>query len=185
MKSLFLVLISVVIAQGCVPTSDKQSNIDLYFDMATFIQGQVKKLEALNPVVKKKGQVGEQQSNLVEQKIEDWSKELKPFEETNINKPILQGAYEVKKEHKGGVDITTYESKENSANVQKLVIHEQNEEVQFIEIQTQTTNQLYQDIKTLTMYIEKGMVKKYGIDGLKQLATGSPHQYHIIGEISL
>ncbi len=87
--SLLIVLTSLA---GC-NFKEKAAGPITYFDLKGFITSEIEQLEALDPKVSKKVIVNEEEEHQVLQNI-NWEKELSPFADADINKPVLVKMYD-------------------------------------------------------------------------------------------
>lgn len=81
--------------------------------MKALIDDQVKKLERIDPIIIKQSMLNGN-TDKVEIKQINWEKELKIFENIDINKPIFRGMYALRKTTSDTTIVHCYEKTKNS-----------------------------------------------------------------------
>lgn len=88
---------SLLLASGCAQESKVVSELQQkpYFDLPGLIQQQLHWLDSLNPPVVLQAQIGSEiEQETLRKDSAAWAETLQLFQQTNINRPVLQGEYE-------------------------------------------------------------------------------------------
>lgn len=94
----------------------------IYFDLAGYFKSEAKKLSAKKPEVKKTIiKDGASETKLLSDSI-DWIKELKIFEDADINKPAWQKSFEGDTIKGEGIYTITYKTADEKIPVKEMVI---------------------------------------------------------------
>ena len=153
------------------PSQDKlASSQDAYFDMPSLVQQQLDLLSNEHASVIKRKEVNSKVQEIAPDSI-NWAKELTLFKNANINKPVLKGTYEVKKEDNKAELITSYHSINEKNKVKKLKVSKEMGQVTAIYIEWEDSNPIYHSEKMLSMTFEKGKLQTYGIHGYQKMVA--------------
>ncbi len=129
----------------CSCTNNQKEQKKLYFDIKGYFQQEAKRLKKLNPTVTKTVIVnGKTEQKKI--KISDWEKELKSFEDGDINKDAWRNLFAVTKSN----DLTIYTNVDDKITVKKLGVAVRNKELNYIGIFISNKNILYSSRDTLT-----------------------------------
>ena len=88
---------SLAFITGCAQDSQVVNELQQkpYFDLPALVRQQLHWLDSLNPPVVLQAQIGEQtESETMHKDSADWVETLQLFQQTDINRPVLQGEYE-------------------------------------------------------------------------------------------
>jgi hypothetical protein len=86
-----LALLPALLLTAC-DNGPQQSAKPVYYDVAGYVDGQMKVLETTKPMVQKQAQMGNKTEKRSTQTL-DWSRELELFKQADINKPALRSSY--------------------------------------------------------------------------------------------
>lgn len=180
-------LVAGLISTGCAsePAGIKKDN--RFFDLATFIEGQIVLLDSLHPQVRKKVRIG----NTTEEKIlpqTNWQKELELFVQVDISKPALQASYLVE-EQSDRVRIYKARTDENpSVNYIRAEFDAGSGQILSLEVHISRSNYLYHSEKKIWLQCRinqqgKSQIASYWINGTQKLIFNDQVPYQIEAEI--
>lgn len=164
---------AILLLTACTNTTEKQYVQKKYFDLKGYFQQEANRLNKTKPLVDKTVTVNDS-SERRKIKIEDWSKELSNFIDSDINKSAWQGLFRVVKNDK----TELYSSNEDKVLVKILKISRKNHEISGIEILQETSNYLYTSVDTLTYYPDS----LYEIRKTQHIKFLNAKKYKIRGE---
>jgi len=141
-----------------------------YFDLPQLVEKQLSMLTASPAALRKKLEVNKKIEE-IDLTTVDWEQELKLFEEANINKPVLRGAYAVTEEKIDGLEQTSYKSKEQDNKVQHLLVKKKAGQVVSVNVLWKDTNPIYVTQKQMTMELEEGKLSSYQIKGYQKMVA--------------
>ncbi|MFY7786855.1 MAG: hypothetical protein ACOVQA_03175 [Thermoflexibacteraceae bacterium] len=176
MKNILTILIALIGMSCSRFEGEKPQTLHQYFDVVQVVKSQVEQLTKIQAKVKKTTQA---QQTANEASTVNWQKELAIFLEGDINKPVLQDLYLVKKEG----DKTAYIATEKKLKVQELVVEGNAATPQKIVIKLQDENQLYNTAKTLTLTFDNNLLKSYEVVGSQKVILNEALQYFVRGEV--
>src|SRR5947209_5408007 len=87
----FLVILSLLSLVACTDDQTRQRT-DAYYDLETFVKGQITTLDSLQPEVNKRVVSGETQESKALTTVQ-WKKELDLFVQADLNKPAYRNSY--------------------------------------------------------------------------------------------
>jgi len=172
-------LICCVIAICCYACTSSNENQEQkpnnYFDVLGFFNGEITKLNKLQPIVYKTvNENGNIESKQL--KIKDWKREFKLFLAADINKAAWRSAFKVVTKD----SLTTYTSTDEKIPIKKLSILRLNNKVVAIEVVNKNFNILYKATDTLTYYTDS----LYRIKKTQNIKLLSPKTYEITGKFN-
>lgn len=141
-------LLTVLFFESCDSAAPKkQASVLQYFDLKGFMDGEVKRLEKLNPKIDKSVRVNntEERKKL---KIANWQKELSAFTEADINKSAWAGLFT---SHKTSL-TETYTSDNDKVPVKLLNVQYRAGKIVKIQILNSNSNSLYTSNDTLSYF---------------------------------
>lgn len=175
MKTLiFSILLTSVLA--CSP-SDEVIKTPKFYDLKGLITLKINELNASKPIFIKRVVVNNV-AQTKEVKTLDWSKELEPILQTDINKAANSQSYSITTNSTGVYYVL---KKGEKLPVKWLNIRPQNDEL-LIEGSVQNTNFLYQSERNISIFIKKNQLVSYKIDGFQQLFFGEKKPFLIEGK---
>ncbi|QKZ12058.1 hypothetical protein [Spirosoma sp. KUDC1026] len=127
---------------GCDnPVQQNQPNV--YYDVAGFVQNQVKALTAAKPLVSKAVQINSNKSQHQTSNI-NWTRELELFMQADINKPALRNSYQITRPDSATYQYTLKPTEER-LTVRSLLVRldTQTQQPRRIEAVLATSNPLY------------------------------------------
>lgn len=163
----------------------KQPNV--YYDVATFVKGQIATLNKRKPTVSKsldiKGQKQMQMTSAV-----NWSRELELFTQADINKPAFRNSYQVSRP-----DSLTYQYQLKTGEkltVQSLRVKLDSTTRQPRQINAvlTTTNPLYHSERRLLLVsgpdkTRQWQVQHYSMNGFQQLTFFDRSNFSVVGDV--
>lgn len=173
MKSSIIILVALTLLIAC--KEEKTSSINKYFDLKTTISNQINILNTKKPSFNKtvwSNNIPE--SKLI--KIEDWSKELELFLQTDLNKPAYLNSYDITQSD--STIVYTLKAKENLP-AKSVKIYLQKGAFTALEATITNENYLYETDKHIKMTLANGVVDYYLIEGTQKLVFGDKKAFKI------
>jgi hypothetical protein len=130
------------ILAGCDnPVQQNQPNV--YYDVAGYVQNQIKALATAKPVVSKSVQINTNKSQHKTSNI-NWTRELELFMQADINKPALRNSYQITRPDSATYQYTLKPTEER-LTVRSLMVRldTQTRQPRHIEAVLATSNPLY------------------------------------------
>ncbi len=166
----------------------RQNQPKVYYDVAGFIDRQVKGLSTQKPLVDKAVSVNQKRNQQTTRAV-DWSRELELFSQADINKPALRSSYQI-----GRPDSLTYQytlkQSEERLTVRSLTVQldSATRQPRRIEAVLQTSNPLYSSERHLLL--ESGpterqpwRVQHYKLSGFQQLSSFDKNEFLVEGRV--
>ena len=183
MRELSILIMNILLLTAC--TSGRESTIDKYFDVPGFINEQIDLLNKRDTQVSKTVRFGDESESLtlLDLDLEQWQKELRIFQEHDINKPVLVDAYTVNQvTDDQGNKTTTYNLIDNSdLGILKMEIKQDPEnQVSAWSSSFQEENLLYCNFRELKLTTgDEGILNSYRINGYHKLMFKDTVYYQI------
>lgn len=167
---------------GCNGGETRRGGPLVYFDLKTFVEGQIKDLNARRPTVSKTLEAGEEREYRRTKDI-DWAKELDLFVQADLNKPAYDSSYIV--ETPSSTTVTYRLKRAEDLPVQYLEVIRDTTTGQLLKMKATmgTKNYLFESERILTMECEAGRLRTYTIEGFQQLRFGDPKPFRIEGRV--
>jgi hypothetical protein len=150
-----------------------------YFDIKALFTHQIEKMAKQKPVFKKEIEINSEKETKEISTI-DWTKELNPFMQSDINKPAFLGTYDVI-ETDSAIEYRLKADEKKPISLIKIVKKLQNQQVVSIDISSSDENLLYRWEKHITANFEEGNLKKYTIKGKQKILIFDEENYKIVG----
>lgn len=171
---LFLILVFAMLLWSCADLEPVE--VEAYFDVDSVVNAQYELLKKTDYPIRKIAWInGRADTSFMEPEDSTrWSYELGVFRKANINKPVLRGAYEVKKEKLPDGRSIIYEPKEpEKRTVKHLEIVYQGEDLREIHARINDSNPIYGSERSLTMLFKsldgQNRLMEYQIDGAQKM----------------
>ena len=178
---------ALVFLAGCNnPAQQTQPNV--YYDVAGFVQRQVTLLSQHKPLVNKATQIKGERSRQATRNI-NWNRELELFSQADINKPALRNSYQISRP-----DSLTYQyslkKDEEKLTVRSLRVQldPTTRQPRRIEAVLRTGNPLYTSERRLLL--ESGpangnqwQVQHYQLSGFQQLSYFDKNEFRVEGVV--
>ena len=160
---------------SCNQEKQAKANTNLpYFDVKGYFDGEIIRMEKLNPDVSKTvGINGTTESKMV--KITDWKKELTIFLNADINKRSWNGSFAVAKNEA----YNTYTSNSKKIPIKQLTVRKKGSTIRSVQIIIANANILFQSHDTLNYYPDS----LYEIKKQQKIRLLSEKKYTIIGKL--
>lgn len=180
MKRFLFLLLTALLA--CNSSETRRDGPLVYFDLKTFVEGQIKDLNARKPLVSKTLESGEEREDRQTKDI-DWAKELDLFIQADLNKPAYDSSYIV--EEPSATTVTYRLKRAEDLPVQYLEVIRDTTTGQPLKIKATmgTKNYLFESERILTMECEAGRLRVYAIEGFQQLRSRDPQPFRIEGRL--
>jgi hypothetical protein len=173
----YLPILLIILFTSC-QNQENQNATKNYYDLAGFINIQIKKLTDNQPLIAKSVLIEGKSENLNNNKI-DWQKELELFLQADLNKQAYQNSYnEVKTD-----SSVVYQLKaDEKLPVKSLEIYfDKSHSPHFIKAELSTKNYLYESHKSLKMSLLDNQLQNYQIKGYQELFIGDKKDFEISG----
>ena len=152
-------LMVILLVVGCTQNSQVVSELQQkpYFDLPTLVEQQLFWLDSLNPSVVLHARIGTQtEQETVRKDSAAWAETLQLFQQTDINRPVLQGEYEESDSvlQDQNLRVKTYRHRRNNASeipYLKVYYRDSLVNVQRIETAFQEDNVLYSTRRSMWM----------------------------------
>ncbi len=171
-RSIFLYVLMIFIC-GC--TGEPVSKDDIhFFDLKNYFNSQQKNLAerrvSIDKTINRNGITEHRKFELT-----DWEKELRPFQEADINKPAWKKSYRMDAVSEKGNSKIVYTSKEEKLAVKKMEISFRDDTVTQVHISIEKKNSYYLAQQELEYTPGKG----YSISGKQKVIMGDSISYLI------
>jgi len=160
----------------------KARQVSAYFDLKSFLDGEIAYLSAQKPVLSKTVSVEERPETVQNRRL-DWAKELELFQQADLNKPANVGSYI---EETVSETTTTYRLKSGEKlPVQFLEIIKDPQTGTLLKMKAtlRTRNYLFESERTLSLNTANGHLSSYAIEGFQHLFYGDPDPFRVEGRI--
>jgi len=193
MKYIKILILSVLVI-GC-SSDGKKKSVSYYYNLDSLLKSQKKLIIAKKAKLEKSAFVDQDSaSNTYEPDTEEWSDELTFFNKMDINKPVLQGAYEssIVSDTKSNLTIRQYiPSKPKSVEVQyfKLYYLHDISNLKKIEALYKEDNPIYKSTRHFTLLFDEIgnelMLRSFKVSGGQKMLLKDTVQFEVLGKIKL
>ncbi len=162
--------VGVAVAVVSCQNIDSEATKTVYFfDLKTYFETEIKRLESKNIKVNKKATLNGETNDMANLSV-DWAKEFAIFVDCDINKPSWKDSYSTDSLVVGLETVTTYAAKGGDKKVKKIMIYKSNtsNRLNKITIAGGTQNLLYSS-ETELIYVPDILV---GVVGRQALFYG-------------
>lgn len=148
------------------PEQDNRA-LQSYFDLESFLDEQVEMMLAQEAGVEKNLESNGRKDEIIIEvnSAEEWKDQLSLFYEANIDQPGYQGAFEIDSLNSEGLQKVLYEAKDEKTPVQRFECNYQDGELVEIHIDFIEKNLVYNDKKTLSLFMQGERLVGYSIQG--------------------
>lgn len=165
----------VLLLPACKPEIKEGEVKAKYFDLKAYFNAESSRLSRLNkPVRKTVTHNGVTETKEV--KIDDWSRELSLFSESDINKPAWRDSYSVQTTP----NIVIYMATDDDLKTREIIINKTGDKVKYIVIYNYTKNILYYTKEKLTYWPDS----LYKIDKTQHVRLLGLNKYVITGTLN-
>jgi hypothetical protein len=172
MKKLFLLIISYFLLTGCADEPIVQHTT--YFSISTYMNEEIKQHQkSTTRLAKEVIRDGIKELKNIESP--NWEHELKPFFESDIDKPAWYLAYECDTVPTDSLLQIVYVAKDEKAPVRRMQIDYLHEQIQKMEIQFEKTNPWF-SLKRKLIYRH---LIGYQIHGEQHMVLSDPSRFEI------
>ncbi|TYZ09209.1 hypothetical protein FY528_10700 [Hymenobacter lutimineralis] len=155
-----------------------------YFALNSFLEEQAKQLNQRQPGVTKQVRLrtGGQETTQVKQL--DWRKELQIFQQADITKPALRGAYTVDSTVENGILRRRYQRRPGIEHpVRQLTVLSNGPQVVAVEAVITQDNPLVYSNKTVELHCQNGQVASYRVNGVQKLVLFDSVRYAVSSRV--
>jgi hypothetical protein len=180
MKRISIFFLTILLA--CDGGETRRDGPLVYFDLKSFVGGQIKDLNARQPLVSKTLESGEEREDRQTKEV-DWAKELDLFVQADLNKPAYDSSYVI--ETRSLTTLTYRLKRDEDLPVQFLEVIRDTTTGQPLKIKAsmRTKNYLFESERILSMELEAGRLRTYSVEGFQQLRFRDPQPFRIEGRI--
>ena len=186
-EHIIFLLVGLVISSCNLQEDQSSAGNKEYFDLNGLLTSQLALLDSLKPTLEKTVTIAgktEQASSIPDSLL--WGRELAFFFDSDINRSVLQGAYE--KAESSGSLMYEYKAKEEQRDgVERLEVNlEGNYETPTkIRIDFKEKNAVFSAAKKLTLNLspESARIESYRIEGLNKIVLKDTLKYTISGKV--
>lgn len=151
-----------------------------YFDVKSFLDGQVADLNRRQPAVEKQVRLRNGKVETTRVMKTDWGKELQIFYQADINKPALRGAYKVEQQGQPDAARIVYQANGTAkAPVTRLAVATAAAQPQTVTATIKQDNALFYSEKKLLLLVRNGRIAEYQVDGLQKLVLFDTVRYSV------
>ena len=143
------------------------------FDSEKYFSEEASRLSSVKSV--KKISTYNSTSETKEITITNWTKELEPFIQCNINKPSFRNSYRIDSITNASGKQITYSVSEPQLTIKKVEVNTLGEKIIRIRFVTGNSNNLYSTSRTLVYIPDSG----YAISGQQRISMGKQTNYSI------
>jgi len=177
----------LVFALASCSSEQRQVSTEQYFDLQTFVAGQIDELNALHPNVEKTVVSGKEQETRQLATI-NWTKELDLFVQADLNKPAYRNSYQVEKPTEYSIVYRARPGEEVPVKYLKIELDPAQKKPRSVEATVTSENYLYNSEKRLLMHCSpdgKGnwLVRDYQVSGYQQLAFFDKKPFEVKGKV--
>ncbi|ADB41996.1 hypothetical protein [Spirosoma linguale] len=180
-------LLSLLLLSGCTNPA-QQNQPDVYYDVLTYVKGQITDLSARKPLTSKTVAINKKRNQQTTHEI-NWSRELELFTQADINKPALRSSYQVSRP-----DSLTYQytlkNSEERLTVRSLMVRldSTTRKPGRIEAVLQTRNPLYASERHLVLNSGPTAGKQWGlqeytVSGFQKLPLFDKNEFFVNGKV--
>ena len=166
--------------------SEPKEKIDEYFDVSGLLKSQLEILIKEKPFLAKTVNLdGEVEEQRLQPDSLQWVRELDLFFKSDINKPILSGAYNIRTEK----NVTIYSPKEalTKSGVEELSVITNSDHVEKIEATYFDKNPIYSSYQHVWMSFESidglNKIKNYSISGSHKIVGKDTVSYTVNADV--
>lgn len=167
-----LILILCLGLLSCNVRPEQDSNArQSYFNLESFLDEQIEMLLTQDAGVEKNLESNGRKDEITIEvnSIDKWKEQLSLFYEANIDQPGYQGAFEIDSLNSEGLIKVLYEAKDEKTPVQRFECNYQDEELVEIHIDFIEENLVYNDRKTLSLFMQGERLVGYSIQGNEEM----------------
>jgi hypothetical protein len=187
MKRLTTLLVSLTLF-ACNNSNQQTSTNPVYYDVASYVNDQIKALSAQKPATEKDALIKGQSNHQTTSNI-DWAKELELFAQADINKPAFRNSYTITRPDSLSYQYTLKPTEEK-LTVRSLSVRLDSASRKPVEIQAilRSENPLYSSERRLLLVSgarkeQAWGLKNYRIEGYQQLTYFDRNNFRVEGRI--
>jgi len=175
----FLILIIPILLSACTPSeTDIDTKSNEYIDISGFFKEEANRLNDLNASLEKSLNNGASNEIVLRTDV-DWTEELNPFIDIDLNKPAYKNGYKIDTININSGYQIKYSSIDESLELKSVSIDFIKEQIQKIIVIHKKDNIYY--LSKEELIYETG--KSFHIKVRNELKTGKPIQFGITGTI--
>ncbi len=154
-----------------------------YFKVKELLKQQQEQLEATKPQLEKATLIGEE-AEQGEAKEVNWKKELRLFEQLDINKPVLARSYSIDTLVQEGGMVLKYEALDADLKVKSLTVElDAQGKPLSIEGLVGEENAIYLARRNMRLNLKDGKVESYELEGFQKVTTQDTMKYHLSAKV--
>ncbi|GAB3962069.1 hypothetical protein GCM10028805_62290 [Spirosoma harenae] len=187
MRLFFSILLLASLGLSSCTDSTQQTQPAIYYDVLSFVKRQIADLSDQKPLVNKSVAINEKQNQQITHDI-NWERELELFTQADINKPALQGSYQIIRP-----DSLTYQYLLKDSTEHLIVrslfvkLDSLTRQPRRIEASLYTSNPLYTSKRNLLLESgpkgEQWRVQHYKLSGYQKLPYFDKNEFLVEGKV--
>lgn len=187
MTRFFGLLVLSGLVMNCDNSAQQAKQPDVYYDVASFVKGQIELLNKVKPTVSKVLDIkGEQQTQNTA--AVNWSRELELFTQADINKPAFRSSYLVSRPDSLTYRYTLKPGEKLTVQSLSVQLDSGTHQPRKIEAVLTTTNPLYHSERRILLESGPGLgkrwqVRHYRMNGFQQLTFFGKNDFSVEGRI--
>ncbi len=187
MSQILRILVGAGLFLGCENPAQQAKQPDVYYDVASFVKGQIATLNALKPTVSKaldiKGQKQTQTTKAV-----NWSRELELFTQADINKPAFRNSYQISRPDSLTYQYNLKPGEKLTVQTLRVKLDSLTRQPRQIDAVLATTNPLYHSERRLSLESgpdksKRWQVRHYHMNGFQQLTFFGKNDFYVDGRV--
>ncbi|RRB11105.1 hypothetical protein EHT87_26375 [Larkinella knui] len=162
----------------------KEAPVGTYYDLKSYVEQQIGQLKSQHPTVVKQAGFGNEKEQQTTKDI-DWSRELDLFLQADINKQAYQASYQKLRPDSLTYEYTLKPGEKLPVRFLRIELDSVTREPRLVKATLRTKNSLYESERNVWLQSEKGVLKRYHIEGFQQLAWLDQKRFLIDGQIRM
>ena len=184
---IYPVLAVLFLLTSCIKPEEVGQGEELskeYYDLKGLLNEQQQMLEEQRPNLQKTTLVGDKEEVVNPEEI-NWQKELKLFQELDINKPVLLRSYSIDTVAQEQGQLLQYEAKNDDLKVRRLEV-QLDEEGKAVKVRgaVREENPIYLSERELQIEVEEGKIVRYSLKGFQKVTTQDTTTYQMEATLS-
>jgi hypothetical protein len=173
--------LGLILLSACGTSIAERKIEKKYFDLTGFVQQQSRLLAAARIPIERVRQIGKTTATTDLPDSLSWESALSILPPMDINKPVLQGRYEVSATDAGKRHTVSYIAKDERLLTRLLsVTSNSTQQVQEIYVRYRDQNMLYEIEKEVTLLVKQDTLRRVVLKGTQKMLFNSPTTYQMV-----
>jgi hypothetical protein len=183
---IFIEIFFLLFLIGCT-TDENRPRTNQYYDLETFVKGQITTLNSLHPEVNKKVVSGEIQESKALTTVQ-WQKELDLFVQADLNKPAYRNSYVTERPSAHTIVYKAKAGEDVPVKFLKLELDPISSQLASAEALMTSENYLYESEKKVVMHCgmnqqKQWLLRDYEVTGFQKLIFMAKKPFEITGKV--